>query len=57
MTQLTDMHCKPCEGGVEPMDADEAGNLLGRLADGWEIDTSGKEIRKDFHLTGFYKTM
>lgn len=57
MTQLTEMHCKPCEGGVKPLDNGEAKKLLARLADGWEIDQAGKEIRKDFQFNGFYKTM
>ncbi|MDH3647928.1 MAG: 4a-hydroxytetrahydrobiopterin dehydratase [Gammaproteobacteria bacterium] len=57
MTDLVKKHCKPCEGGVEPLGADEATKLLGSLADGWEIDHSGKEIRKDFEFNGFYKTM
>ncbi|MBT8136940.1 MAG: 4a-hydroxytetrahydrobiopterin dehydratase [Gammaproteobacteria bacterium] len=57
MTELTEMHCKPCEGGVEPMSATEALEWLPKLAEGWSIDETGREIRKDFGFTGFYKTM
>ena len=57
MTELSQMQCKPCEGGVEPLSAAEARRQLGRLADGWQVDPSGKEILKDFQFNGFYKTM
>ena len=57
MTQLTDKHCKPCEGGVEYMDTATAQKMLGQLTDGWSIDESGKEIKKDFEFNGYYKTM
>ncbi|MDH3588834.1 MAG: 4a-hydroxytetrahydrobiopterin dehydratase [Gammaproteobacteria bacterium] len=57
MTDLTDMHCKPCEGGVEPMSAGDAREWLLKLAEGWAIDEHGKEISKDFEFNGYYKTM
>ncbi len=57
MTDLSDRHCKPCEGGVEPLSAADAQKWLDQLADGWSIDENGKEIRRDFEFNGFYKTM
>jgi len=33
---LTEKSCKPCEGGVKPLDRDEATALLGQLSD-WEL--------------------
>ena len=57
MTKMTEKHCKPCEGGVEPLGAVAAKSLLAKINDDWEIDPSGKEIRKDFQFNGYYKTM
>ncbi|MBA3564198.1 MAG: 4a-hydroxytetrahydrobiopterin dehydratase [Gammaproteobacteria bacterium] len=56
-TKLTEKHCKPCEGGAEPLSRDAAEKLLGELPDGWAIDESGKEISKDFEFRGFHRTM
>lgn len=54
---LKDKHCKPCEGGVEPLSRAAAEKLLGELPDGWTIDKSGKEISKDFEFRGFNRTI
>ena len=57
MTDLTQQTCKPCEGGVAPLDVSAARDMLSELADGWALSDDGKEIRKDFEFKGFYKTM
>ncbi len=56
MSELTQKHCKPCEGGVEPMSADEANTMLRRL-DGWELDTDAREIQRRFKFKNFYQTV
>ncbi len=56
MNELTTKRCVPCEGGVAPMDAAEAGNMLDQLND-WELDESGKEISRGFKFKNYYQTM
>ena len=56
MTELTAKRCVPCEGGVAPMDADEARAMLAQLSD-WELDESGKEIARSFKFKNYYHTM
>ena len=56
MTDLKSRHCKPCEGGVEPLDELQAGELLRALVE-WELGADGKEIRKEFGFKNFYRTM
>ncbi len=56
MTELTTKRCVPCEGGVAPMDTDEARNMLDQLND-WELDESGKEISRSFKFKNYYETM
>lgn len=56
MSDLADKKCSPCEGGVDPLDTDRAGKLLQQI-EGWEISADGKEISRDYHFEGFYKTM
>jgi 4a-hydroxytetrahydrobiopterin dehydratase len=54
MTQLAKMKCKPCEGGVTPYSAQQAGELLKSLK-GWIIE-DGKLV-KVYPFTNYYQTM
>ncbi len=51
---LTQKHCKPCEGGVPPLGADDIARLLGELS-GWEYGDG--EIRKTYQFKNYYETM
>ena len=53
---LTDRHCKPCEGGVDPMSREQAETLVSQV-DGWTLSADGKTITRRFEFKGFYKTM
>ncbi len=53
---LTDRHCVPCEGGVDALDREAAGKMLGDVP-GWTLDDDGKMIRRRFEFKGFYSTM
>jgi len=57
MNDLRDKHCKPCEGGVEPLDRVQAEDYLDKLAAGWTIDAAGKVIGREFHFADFHHTM
>jgi 4a-hydroxytetrahydrobiopterin dehydratase len=54
MSNLTDKKCKPCEGGVQPLSAEEADRMLSEL-DGWA--RAGSEIEKTFEFRNYYQTM
>jgi len=54
MSELTEKHCKPCEGGVRPMTPEEADALLQSL-DGWE--RSGNEISRTYTFKNYYETL
>jgi 4a-hydroxytetrahydrobiopterin dehydratase len=51
---LTNKHCKPCEGGVPPLTEKEARELLKQL-DGWEL--GDKRISKTFTFKNYYQTI
>jgi 4a-hydroxytetrahydrobiopterin dehydratase len=53
---LTDKHCVPCEGGVDPIDRTEAEALLKELPD-WVLSEDGKMISRRFEFKGFYRTV
>lgn len=48
-TKLCELSCVPCRGGVPPLDEPRLSELLGELADGWEV------VDKH-HLTRTFKT-
>lgn len=54
MNELTTRKCKPCEGGVEPLESAEVENLLGQLA-GWTLE--GGTITKTYSFRNHYETM
>ncbi len=51
---LTDKHCKPCEGGTQPLSEKEARELLKQL-DGWELNDN--RISKTFAFKNYYQTI
>lgn len=51
---LTAKTCKPCEGGVPPMEQTEIERMLKALNE-WE--QSGKEIARTFQFRNYYETM
>jgi 4a-hydroxytetrahydrobiopterin dehydratase len=50
--ELVKQHCKPCEGGVEPMEEREIAEQLRQLP-GWRLDGDSKRIRKDWVVKDF----
>jgi 4a-hydroxytetrahydrobiopterin dehydratase len=53
---LTEKHCVPCEGGVDPIERTEAEALLEDLS-GWSLSDDGKMISRRFEFKGFYRTV
>lgn len=51
---LTDRHCVPCEGGVEPMRHEQAETLISQVP-GWKLSVDGKSISRRFEFRSFYK--
>jgi len=51
---LSTKTCKPCEGGVPPLEQSEIDHLLLQLAD-WE--QSANEIAKTYRFKNYYETM
>lgn len=51
---LASRKCKPCEGGVAPLEEAEIRNLLKQL-DGWEY--ANGRIAKTYSFKNYYQTM
>ncbi|MFK8013885.1 MAG: 4a-hydroxytetrahydrobiopterin dehydratase [Gammaproteobacteria bacterium] len=57
MTSLKDQHCKPCEGGVEPLTKSAALALMNSIDERWQLSADGLAIVREFSFNNFYKTM
>ncbi|NKC12905.1 MAG: 4a-hydroxytetrahydrobiopterin dehydratase [Gammaproteobacteria bacterium] len=55
-SDLTTKHCKPCEGGVDPLTRSEAEKLLGQL-NGWTLNGPGTAISRAFRYRNFHEVM
>ena len=47
-TALVDRKCRPCEGGVDPLTADQAKELMSALHPDWKLSESGDAISREF---------
>ena len=56
MNDLTNKHCKPCEGGVCPLDESLATQQLDQVP-GWEITGDNKSIKRTIKFEDFAATM
>jgi 4a-hydroxytetrahydrobiopterin dehydratase len=56
MSALTEKSCKPCEGGVSPLNVDESRTMLAQLK-GWALSDDSKSIQQDFRFKNYYQTM
>lgn len=54
--ELRQKTCKPCEGGVEKMSADEARRQLAQL-EGWQLSDDATKISKKWKMKDFAQGM
>ena len=57
MSDLKDRSCKPCEGGVAPLLAAKAQELMRELAPEWQLCSDARSIQREFKFKEFYRTM
>jgi 4a-hydroxytetrahydrobiopterin dehydratase len=55
MNDLARKKCKPCEGGVAPLSAQQVTPMLKGLQ-GWALEGSGR-IAKTYNFANYYETM
>jgi 4a-hydroxytetrahydrobiopterin dehydratase len=57
MSDLTQQHCKPCEGGVAALSLHEAQLLMKQLSAAWQLAADGGSIRGEWKFRNFYHAM
>jgi 4a-hydroxytetrahydrobiopterin dehydratase len=55
--KLVNKRCKPCEGGVEPLRADQSRELLKALHDDWVLSDDELEISRVFDFPAYSRTL
>ena len=55
-SNLVTRHCKPCEGGVDPLARYEAERLTRELND-WKLSDNGDEVARAFRFRNFHEVM
>ena len=54
---LAKRHCKPCEGGVEPLAPEQVSALLRGLDPGWAVSEDGLAISRRFEFPAYSRTL
>jgi 4a-hydroxytetrahydrobiopterin dehydratase len=57
VSAFAERHCKPCEGGVAPLDAAQARRMLSDFAGEWQLAADARSLRREFKFRDFYRTM
>jgi 4a-hydroxytetrahydrobiopterin dehydratase len=56
-SDLATRHCKPCEGGVDPLQPDQIKSLLQALHADWVLSDGGLEISRHFKFPAYSRTL
>jgi 4a-hydroxytetrahydrobiopterin dehydratase len=56
-SDLVKRRCEPCEGGVPPLGADAAAQLMAALHEDWTLAADGKSIARTFTFAGYHRTI
>jgi 4a-hydroxytetrahydrobiopterin dehydratase len=54
---LADKHCKPCEGGVDPLSSSDAQALLDTLHADWRLVEEGRAISREFQFPAYSRSL
>lgn len=55
--KLVEQNCKPCEGGVEPLDPGQAKELMRALHPDWRLSDDGLVINRRFGFPAYSQTL
>ncbi|MCJ7589836.1 MAG: 4a-hydroxytetrahydrobiopterin dehydratase [Woeseiaceae bacterium] len=54
---LANRHCKPCEGGVGPLSADQSADLIKVLHADWSLGADGLAISRTFNFPAYSRSL
>ena len=56
-SDLAQRRCEPCEGGVEPLRADQSSALMDALHSDWSLSDDGFKIVRKFDFPAYSRTL
>ena len=56
-SELRTRRCKPCEGGVPPLEPEAVVQLMQALQQDWQVTDDGKSILRVFEFAGYHRTI
>ena len=56
MSDLTQKHCVPCEGGMKPFNNEQVGEYLKQVP-GWILSEDGKSVSQKFKFKNFAEAL
>ena len=54
---LAERRCRPCEGGVEPLDEEQCRQLMQALHDDWQLGDDARGISRSFSFDAYDKSL
>jgi len=57
LSELAGKRCKPCEGGVAPLSAEQAESHLENVNPAWKCVADGQTIEREFQFPSFSRTI
>ncbi len=54
---LANKHCKPCEGGVDPLSPEQIEDLMPALHADWSVSDDGAAIARRFEFPAYSRTL
>lgn len=55
--ELSQRHCKPCEGGVRPLTVEQSEQLMEALDPAWKLSADGLTISRRFTFPAYSHTL
>lgn len=55
--KLASQHCKPCEGGVAPLTAEQVDESMAGLDEAWAVSEDGRAISRRFEFPAYSRTL
>ena len=57
MSELSEKHCKPCDGGTPPLSRERVDQLRREIDTAWQVVNDDKALKREYRFKNFHHTM
>ena len=57
MSELSEKHCKPCDGGTPPLSRERVDQLRREIDTAWQVVNDDKALKREYRFKKFHHTM